>query len=266
MLLNEISKSNLQSKREILDWIHNVSAKCSGLVIHNDLSVSARYFGVEQSVVPRLPFKVREVEESFYLVHCGLKSLENCPEKVGENFSVVGNKISTLEHIPAYIGGSLYVANNDLTSLKGCPEIIHGFHFNCSFNPLNSFDYFPKGFSYHKGGALANLTIPQNEYHYLCSGTNITSLRHVHKFIKNTPSFKFVEKQGAWIPYREEPAPEEKIPTNILGLMFIRDLKEVFLGNELLNQITEKHLAGDKDVHAFQEELLEIGFIEQAKF
>ena len=83
---------------------------------------------------------------------------------------------------------------------------------------------------------------------FFCSYTNINSLHNIHKHIK------FIKNQFIC---------NDNV-THILGLFFIKGLKSVNINDEI-NKIINKYLPLG-DLHMCQEELLDAGFIEQAKF
>ena len=55
------------------------------------------------------------------------------------------------------------------------------------------------------------------------------------------------------------------ITSCVLGLLLIDGLRGVWFDNGKLEIIMNKHLAGDRDVFACQEELIEAGFDEYAQ-
>jgi hypothetical protein len=84
-----------------------------------------------------------------------------------------------------------------------------------------------------------------------CSNNNFTSLHNIHKIIKHI---------GGHADFRYNP-----ITSHVLGLLLIDGLLFVMLGNEKVEDIINKHLEGDRDVFACQEELIEAGYEEFAQ-
>ncbi len=84
-----------------------------------------------------------------------------------------------------------------------------------------------------------------------CSINNFTSLHNIHKIIKHI---------GGHADFRYNP-----ITSHVLGLLLIDGLLFVMLGNEKVEDIINKHLEGDRDVFACQEELIEAGYEEFAQ-
>lgn len=86
---------------------------------------------------------------------------------------------------------------------------------------------------------------------FSCYNNNLTSLHNIHKQIKYI---------GGYADFERNP-----ITSHVLGLLLIDGLMKVFLDNKKVEEIINKHLAGDRDVFACQEELIENGFDEYAQ-
>ena len=91
-----------------------------------------------------------------------------------------------------------------------------------------------------------------------CSGTNVTSLHNIHKQIKHIGGTFYISNT---------------VRSYILGVMLIKGLQRIQFYNSNIEQvqvaaiiaIINKHLAGDRNVHLAQEELIEAGLSEFAK-
>jgi hypothetical protein len=142
--------------------------------------------------------------------------------------------LSVMGKQPMHFNGHFSCSNKKLTSLKGAPSSVSGY-FSCYSNNLTSLEGAPSSV----GG------------HFVCSRNKLTSLHNIHKQIKHiglNANFEF-----------------NPITSCVLGLLLIDGLKEVYLDNTHLQSIINKHIKGDKDIFACQEELIENGFDEFAK-
>ena len=141
--------------------------------------------------------------------------------------------LTSLEGSPSIID-TLYCDNNQLGSLKGGPTTVKN-NFVCENNKLTSLEGAPSSV----GGYFARFE------------NKLTSLHNIHKQIKRiglNANFEF-----------------NPITSCVLGLLLIDGLKTVYLGNTKVQDILNKHIKGDKDIFACQEELIENGFDEFAK-
>ena len=75
-----------------------------------------------------------EINGSFCCAFNKLKSLKNCPQKIGSIFDCSFNRLKSLEGCPENVG-DFYCQYNKLTSLEGCPENVGG-DFQCSGNKI----------------------------------------------------------------------------------------------------------------------------------
>ena len=142
--------------------------------------------------------------------------------------------LSVMGKQPMHFNGHFSCSNKKLTSLKGAPSSVSGY-FSCYSNNLTSLEGAPSSV----GG------------HFVCSRNKLTSLHNIHKQIKHiglNANFEF-----------------NPITSCVLGLLLIDGLKTVYLGNTKVQDILNKHIKGDKDIFACQEELIENGFDEFAK-
>ena len=120
---------------------------------------------------------------------------------------------------------------NSILSVMGKqPEHIDG-HFSCSDKKITSLEGAPS-------------SIGDSFYAY---NNNLTSLHNIHKQIKHI---------GGFANFRYN----NPITSHVLGLLLIDGLTDVFLENKKVQNILNKHLKGDRDVFACQEELIEAGF------
>jgi len=90
---------------------------------------------------------------------------------------------------------------------------------------------------------------------FICANTEIKSLHNIHKQIKHIG--------GAF-------SISNTVKSHILGVMFIKGLQKIefYDGNteqKQVENIINKHLAGNRNIHLAQEELLEAGLKEYAK-
>jgi hypothetical protein len=116
-----------------------------------------------------------------------------------------------------------------LTSLKGAPTSIDG-KFYCMDNKITSLE-----------GAPSSI-----EGNFYCTKNKLTSLHNIHKHIKHIRAFA---------GFGNNP-----ITSHVLGLLLIDGLKGVYLDNNEVTDIICKHLQGDRDVFACQEELINAGY------
>ena len=91
--------------------------------------------------------------------------------------------------------------------------------------------------------------------HFGCWNTKIKSLYNIHKEIKHIGHMFFLSNT---------------IESHILGVMFIKGLQKVefYNGNteqKQVENIINKHLGSDRNIHDAQEELIEAGLAEFAK-
>ena len=112
-------------------------------------------------------------------------------------------------------------------------------------------DPYPDGFScYNKLTSLEGApSVVKGDFY--CSYNKLTSLAGIHKIIKEIHGFA---------DFYNNP-----IKSNVLGLMRIKGLTEVFLDNRQVRDILNKYLAGDRDIIRCQSELQDAGLEEFAK-
>lgn len=163
-----------------------------------------------------------------------LTSLEGSPCEIKESFYCSGNYLKTLEGGPSVVGRGFYCSNNQLESLKGGPTFV-GNDFTAHNNKLKNLDFAPFSINGH-------VCVNQNE---------IASLHNIHKSIKRiNGTFDLVNNP---------------ITSNVLGLLLIHGLIEVYLDNQKLQKIINNHLSGHRDVFECQEELINANLDDFAK-
>ncbi len=134
-----------------------------------------------------------------------------------------------------YQGNWNYSRNELYTlGLENIPSRISGY-FYCSVNKLTSLEGAPSSI----GGDLD------------CFSNCLSSLHNIHKQIKHI---------GGYADFRKNP-----ITSCVLGLLLIDGLEKVYLNTNGVEDIINKHLKGDRDVFACQEELIEAGYEEFAQ-
>lgn len=142
------------------------------------------------------------------------------------------NILNVLGKQPEHYDGDFTCADKSLLSLKGAPKIVTG-SFYCQRNYLDSLDHVPESMNY--------LNFYENE---------LESLHNIHKKIKHCGIANF-EKNP--------------IKSHVLGLLLIKGLTHIWIDKQHLAKILNKHLNGERDVFACQEELIEKGFEEFAQ-
>ena len=173
-------------------------------------------------------------EGDFYCYDNDLTSLEDCPQKVGGNFSCSSNQLTSLEGGPQEVGGDFNCYHNQLTSLEGGPQEVGG-NFWCYHNQLTSLEGGPQ-----KVGK-----------DFDCSNNELTNLKDIHKHIK------FIGHSASFL--------ENPIESHVVGLLLIKGLTRIYLDNEQVRHILNKHLSNGRDVFACIDELEGAGFPEFAK-
>jgi hypothetical protein len=163
-----------------------------------------------------------------------LTSLIGSPQDVRGHFNCAYNKLTSLKGGPKTVRRDFFCGGNQLTSLIGSPETIGG-DFSCYDNSLTSLD---------------GIT-PHLPYGLYCRENNLTSLKGIHKQIKQIDGIAIFTLNP--------------IKSHVLGLLKISGLTKVEFDNKEVKDILNKHLKGDKDIFACQEELIEAGFPEFAQ-
>jgi hypothetical protein len=149
-------------------------------------------------------------------------------------------KLTSLEGSPKHVSDDFTCYSNNLKSLKGGPEYV-GSDFYCFDNVITSLEDAPS----YIGGE------------FLCHNNNLTSLHNIHKQIKHI---------GQVADFQQNP-----IKSCVLGLLLIEGLKQVLIddnsgmADEPIHDIINRHLEGDRDVFACQEDLINAGYEDYAK-
>lgn len=151
------------------------------------------------------------------------------PEHIKGNFTCREHNLTSLEGSPKTINGLFLCHFNNLKTLKGGPTEVGG-NYLAHNNSLISLEGAPSSV----GG---NFSVIRNE---------LTSLHNIHKQIKHI---------GGFADFEENP-----IKSHILGLLLIDGIIAVYLDNDKVQDIINKHLYGERDIFACQEELIEAGF------
>ena len=153
---------------------------------------------------------------------------------VGGDVNCDNNKLTSLQGAPQSVSGYFSCYGNKLTSLQGATQSVAG-DFFCSNNKLTSLQGAPQSV----GGD------------FYCGNNKLTSLHDIHKQIKSIKGTFYCD--------------DDKIKSHILGLLLIKDLKELDGIKEVENIINKHLVAGDHDVHMCQEDLIQAGFPEMAR-
>jgi hypothetical protein len=149
--------------------------------------------------------------------------------KVSELFEAKERSVlSVMGKQPEHYPGNFFCSRKNLTSLKGAPSSVGG-DFDCYNNVLTSLEGGPSFI----GG------------NFYCYKNNLTSLHNIYKQIKHI---------GGFATFNYNP-----IKSHVLGLLLIEGLTSVRFDNLEVTNIINKHLKGDRDVFACQEELIEAG-------
>ena len=155
-----------------------------------------------------------------------------------ETTTLVGYRHQGKPIARAKVLGIFDCSQTNITSLEGGPSWVGG-DFYCSFTKITSLEGGPS----YVGCDFS------------CVETKIKSLHNIHKEIKHIGNRMLIP---------------DTVISHILGVMFIKGLQKIqfYYRNTEQNQvenIINKHLAGDRDIHLAQEELLEAGLKEYAK-
>ena len=235
---------------------HNIADKkdvfiddTDGLVVNVNGNVN---FG--KLHLTKIPFKFGKIVGNFSAPKTGLITLENGPDMVGGNFDVDSNNLNSLQYCPKFVGGAMDVSNNDITHIDFLPSEIG------------------KKLKYNEGQprwAKAAFTI---EPSLKLFGNNIKSFHMIHKKLKFTRKISidnYQVKNRISNKYGYSDIYDAVVPTNLLGFLFIDGLVYIECGGGISREpfdIINEQLLGNRDVHKCQEDLLEAGYPEQAKF
>jgi len=174
-----------------------------------------------------IPVQFRNVSGSFNCSNTGILSLQYAPQQVGSNFYCNNTLITSLQYAPQRVGGDFYCRNTKITSLQGAPHYV-GNGFFCNSTEITSLRYAPQ----------------QVSGIFFCHDTLITSLHNIHK------------TNSDWVIGDKLVVPDNC--THILGLAFIQGVKVV---NVRGYELPINH----RDPFEWQEQLIELGLVEQAQ-
>jgi hypothetical protein len=175
-----------------------------------------------------------KVAELFETEERSVSSMMHRIEPQDAGFKCDHLAITSLNGSPQTIIGDFYCHDNLLKSLEGGPSSLDG-DFYCHRNELTTLE----GAPVYIGSS------------FLCYSNKLTSLKGIHKQIKHI---------GAVAEFDGNP-----IKSHVLGLLKIDGLQEVMLDAKAVQRIINRHLEGDRDIFACQEELIEAGFPEFAQ-
>lgn len=154
--------------------------------------------------------------------------------KVEGNFLWAFTHLTDCSRMPDSVGGVFSINDNKIESFVGCPNTVNH-SVDISGNPASSLEGIPRVIK----GSLQAQSMP-----------NITSLQGIDELIDEVHDIDFTNTP---------------IQSHVLGLLLINGLTQVTTGNSDLDDILNKHLAGDRDEFACQEELVEAGFSKFAR-
>jgi hypothetical protein len=151
--------------------------------------------------------------------------------KVSGDFDCSHTNLTSLRGSPQFVGGNFNCASTNITSLIGSPQSVGGW-FYCVRTNVISLEGAPQSI----GGT------------FNCCDTNIASFHNAHKQIKHIGG-KFYSNKG----------------THLLGLLVIDGIPSFDIDDMgPIDKIFNKY-AGTGDIISAQDELIDAGFIEQAR-
>ena len=163
--------------------------------------------------------------------------LTGCPDEVIGYFQCQRTKLTSLKGCPQIIGTNFYCRENFLPNLIGGPAVVNGYY-ECNDNLLTS---------------LEGTSCIVGKY-FDCRNNRLKDLMGVNKFIKQCEAFCCSTKV---------------IKSNILGLLLIKNLKEIALGwgeHSTPFAILNKYAGqGKPGVLQAQRDLIDAGFEEYAE-
>jgi Leucine-rich repeat (LRR) protein len=205
----------------------------------------------------RLKTRPKHWDSNLNIDSLDLTDLHGCPKFIQGDFSCSFNSLESLEGGPENIDGSFSCGFNRLTSLKGGPTVVSDYY-NCRNNYLTSLIGAPThlynglGCEYNQIHSLEGCPkIIFDEANFL--NNKLTNLHDIHKHISVCAKLDFSQNQ---------------IESHILGLIKIKNLENVTFSDfpkaKELTGIVNKHLK-NRDIFAFQDELMAAGFEEYAQ-
>ena len=141
-------------------------------------------------------------------------------------------KVATFPVQFGHIGGYFYCDGGNILSLQGAPQSVDGY-FYCNDSSITSLEYAPQ-------------SVGSSFY---CARTKIISLHNIHNQIKHIDGTFF----GGYAA------------THLLGLLLIDGITKFNIDNDgPIDAIFNKY-RGTGDILSAQDELIDAGFIEQAR-
>ena len=160
--------------------------------------------------------------------------------KVEGDFSCHSCKLITLENSPVSVGRD----------------------YNCGYNLITSYQHAPREvgnrfWGYENPKVTSLEFLPSTAKVYDLEKIGVTSFHGIKGIIKHAESIIYSSKNN-------------KPPTHIMGLLLIKGLKEVDIGDRRLNQMIMKFITAAQKTHRpdipmFQEELIAAGYVDQAQ-
>lgn len=140
-----------------------------------------------------------------------------------------------IKHYNDEFKGNFYCNSYRLTSIEGAPSIVIG-NFGCHDNDLTNLEGAP-------------ISVIGDFY---CNNNKLESLKGIGK-----EYLKRIDK--AFYAFRNP------IKSNVLGILLIKNCKEIDIDNKKVQKIINKYLTEDRDILECREELVQAGFKEYAK-
>lgn len=189
-----------------------------------------------------LPVVFGKVTRGFLLSpNAHLKSLKGTPREIGQNFFISDTMITSFVGGPEIVHLDYIAYNTPVTSMEGLPAQIGGMLHLGGCNNLKSLDHLPRSIGSKVKTVFGGLYLPES----------IVSLHNMHK----THADLVVKGAFSFGPST----------THLLSLLLIPGISRVYSTNEGVTKILNKHLEGGRDVNACQEDLIDAGFIAQAR-
>jgi len=185
------------------------------------------------------PDEVIDVDGSVDLREMGIQKLPVRFGKVTGNFFCASDDLTTCDGMPEEVGKDCLLDYNELASFVGVPHRV-GQTFTCNGNPVTTLEGLPEFVGLHM---------------YMNELPNIKSLQGFHKIVKNIGT-----SNDGMFECLNTP-----IESSVLGLLLVRNLSKVSLDNKQVTEILNKHLAGERDIHICQDELIDAGLAAFAK-
>lgn len=171
----------------------------------------------------------------------------------------------SLEGMPREVGGSFNIQDTQISSFVGGPDIVHGAYMAYGINELTSLQGLPPviGGALHLGGCPA-LTSLEHLPHSIGLGKKDTAFAGLFLTDTGIKSFHNFHKTNGNLKVRGSFA-FTSTASHLLSLLLIPGIKTVWAADANLSTILNKHLKGERDIHACQEELIDAGYTAQAR-